>query len=626
MNLFTCACAFMITFTLLASDARAQAQTPVDVEKTGTQLDIRIERSGLVFGATAKLRMDVDTLYRVSSLMGEPLINCGVRVRNMTGTLTLPYDGKTHTVDIGPKNSDLIRVYDVDLLARYTVAGGFSKHLKCNSGVPARDGTEPFNVASAPSWGRTFCDGYAMDSKLPDRLGADWCAAGGGSYLEPDAARNVFRQAWAHEGANIRVAAMAINANDLIVAEIARLRETAEEKARRDAEQKAEADRLAAEAAEKEREKAAEADRKRAADARRQAERRKKASDAADRVKAMLDRVATEKTESTTEQPPKPATGEKDRFAAMAERVALARAERQAAREREEAERARQEAARVAREREAAAAAARQAAEAARKAEEERAAQARARLTRFEFNSDNRNACPTFARYGGVGYRDAAGKCIAGAFSEGREFAQGFAVVETPEDGKTRFIDATGAFRFDAYKIARDFSEGFAAVYRDDTATYIDREGKTRFGDFANAYSFAMGVAPVQRVKNGPWTYIDMSGHDAGLGQFDWAGPFDQKSKQAIVQRNGRRGTINPQGQTVIPISYDNLWKVTKDDTRIRFAAAIAKPRKTGNGSCSLEYFTTTHAYLDATGRQIGGTFEVKSETGFGVCLRLQAN
>lgn len=51
----------------------------MDAEKTGTQLDVRIDHTGLIFGGGAKLRMNVDYLYRASTPMGDPVLNCGVR-------------------------------------------------------------------------------------------------------------------------------------------------------------------------------------------------------------------------------------------------------------------------------------------------------------------------------------------------------------------------------------------------------------------------------------------------------------------------------------------------------------------------------------------------------------------
>lgn len=294
MKTFALAYTMSAAICLFAGVANSQGTVTINSSRTGTQTDVQVERTGLVFGASAKLRMDVDFLYRASTLLGEPVINCGVRVRKLSGTVSVPFDGKTHVVDIGINNSDKIRVYDLDLVAQYAVLGGFPVHLKCNVGVPAREGTEPFNVASSPQWGRTFCAGYRPDSKFPDRLGADWCAEGNGRFLEPDDARNVYRQVWAHEGAKISVAALSINANDLIVAETARLREAAEDQSRREAEAKAEADRLAAEAAAKEQELAAEAERKRAEEERLRAERQARTTSASDRVKAMLDRVTTD--------------------------------------------------------------------------------------------------------------------------------------------------------------------------------------------------------------------------------------------------------------------------------------------------------------------------------------------
>jgi hypothetical protein len=609
---------------LFAGVANAQGGVTINSSRTGTQTDVQVERTGLVFGASAKLRMDVDFLYRASTLLGEPVINCGVRVRKLSGTVSVPFNGKTHVVDIGINNSDKVRVYDLDLVAQYAVLGGFPVYLKCNVGVPAREGTEPFNVASSPQWGRTFCAGYRPDSKLPDRLGADWCAQGNGRFLEPDDARNVYRQVWAHEGAKISVAALSINANDLIVAETARLREAAEDQARRDAEAKAEADRLAAEAAAKEQELAAEAERKRTEEERLRAERQARTKSASDRVKAMLDRVTTDTAKAAQPASIPPATSDKDRIAAMAERVAKARAEQEAALAREAAARAEAEAARVAREREAAAQAARLAADAARKAEEERLAQERAKLTRFVLTTELRNACAKLAEYGGVGYRNAAGKCVAGPFRDGREFSQGFAVVESFDDRNKRFIDATGAFRFDAFRSASDFVDGFAAVSDGKTYFFIDRDGRKRPGDFTGAYRYGQGVAPVQRDKNGSWSFIDLAGRDAQLGQFDWAGPFDPRSKLAIVTRNSRSGAINRQGQMVIPATFYSLSRAQNENPNVHFSAAIGEARKTGNGSCSIEYFSTTHAYLDATGRQIGGTFEVKHQTGIGLCLYRQ--
>lgn len=614
------ACVSLLTtvFALAQSTADAQVLTSLNKEKTGTQLDVKIDRTGLIFGGGTELRMDVDYVYRASTLMGEPVLNCGVRIRNISGTVTLEYDGKVHSVEVGAENSQLINIHHVDLLARYTIPGGLGHFVACNAGVPAREGTEPFNVASSPSWSSTFCDGHRKSADLPDRLGPDWCWNRNGQYLEAPASRDIFSKDWQHSAATIEVAALSVSVNDLLVAETARLHEAAEAKARTEADNEAEAEaaRLASEAVAEQLEKAAAS----AEDERKQ----KSASSwgASDRVKSMLDRLASKRPDT-----PAPIDGDKkDPIAAMAARVAAARAEQAIAQAREEAARAKAEEERLAREKAEAEAAKRVAAEAAQREAKEREALAKASLTRFEFSKGSPSGCPVSrGGYGGVGYRDATERCIAGGFYKGSEFSEGFAVVNDGMNTEEsyRFIDATGKYRFKAYRWALGFNDGFALVYTGKVARFIDREGKERFEDYfpASTGSFALGVAPIQRVHDGEMIYIDTSGRDASLGKFQYAESFDKMTKLAIVKASGKYGAIDRNGRTAIPFNYYSLIAGTDDANSAYFEAATTEARKIGS-SCGKETFSTTYIHLDTSGRQIKGSFEKEHEKGTGLCLR----
>jgi hypothetical protein len=266
----------------------------------------------------------------------------------------------------------------------------------------------------------------------------------------------------------------------------------------------------------------------------------------------------------------------------MAERVAMARAEQEAALAREAAARA--EADRIAREKEAAAQATKRAAAqaekaaadaAARSAKEEREAITRASLRRvkiaWDYHYRSSDGCTKSDR---VSYMNAEGRCVAGPFNYGNEFSEGFAVVESDgfavnthgQDQRAKmvwFIDTKGELRFGPYSNASDFNDGFATVYNDGVPSFIDRDGNKQFGEFARWTGwFTLGVAPVQREEKGKMWFMDTEGRNANLGEFEFAGSFSKVSKLAIVQKDGKFGAINRDGQTVIPFEYLNIESV----------------------------------------------------------------
>jgi hypothetical protein len=213
----------------LAHISMGLAQTPLSSESTGTIKAFTVARQLPASNASMNLSFDIDWLYRASSLLGEPVINCGLRVRDVRGEVSFTFDGEQHRVAVTQANAELVDIVSLSFLMVYARGLVADTVLRCGEGVIARDGTEPFNVASGLSWRSIFCRvPHNTQKPLPARLEHDWCLQGlGGEYLDPDSARSIYDGVLAHNVATPRIAAATIGVTRLIIAEQKQLREKA---------------------------------------------------------------------------------------------------------------------------------------------------------------------------------------------------------------------------------------------------------------------------------------------------------------------------------------------------------------------------------------------------------------
>lgn len=199
----------------------ASAQS-LDVERKGTIPDVRVERSELISGGRLDLTMQVDYLYRASTLMGEPIVNCGLRVRDMRGSVSFQDRGRAVKVEIDASNENLVSVIsatfvmDFEGLALNSHAG-----LRCGEGVIARAETQPFNVANSPAWGRAFCRypspaGRAMPEHF--HFAGGWCQGLRGNFLNEEEAKAHFRESSRHMAAQPAIRSMALGISELMMA------------------------------------------------------------------------------------------------------------------------------------------------------------------------------------------------------------------------------------------------------------------------------------------------------------------------------------------------------------------------------------------------------------------------
>ena len=220
----------------LTSGAAAQ----VDVEHSGALSRVAVSKPTLAFGASAEVTFDLDYLVRVFALMGEPIVNCGLRVRNLSGSATATLGGTPRRIQIGLDNAAGVSILHLGFVLHRTNVIAFDGSVRaltfrCQPGVIAREDTEPFNVPSNPGIGRFFCANATVPSggartALPDMLGPDWCTELGGSFLPADRARALLRDGVLEDigsafGFQPQVVALGIGIAELIGDERRRLSE-----------------------------------------------------------------------------------------------------------------------------------------------------------------------------------------------------------------------------------------------------------------------------------------------------------------------------------------------------------------------------------------------------------------
>ncbi|MDP3524340.1 MAG: WG repeat-containing protein [Hoeflea sp.] len=225
---------------LVTTCSTVSAQVNIDTEASGTLSGVSVAKPTLAFGASAELTFDLDYVVRISGLMGAPIINCGLRVHNLRGRVALSLMGEYRQIPVTAENSENVSVLHLGFVLQRAdpfAARHWARTLtvKCQPGVIARDGGQPFNVASNPGLGRFFCANAAVPSpdlgnRLPDMTGPDWCTEHGGTYVSAEEAREFFRDGVLDNigtmfGFQPRVVSLGIGLGDVIAAERARLAE-----------------------------------------------------------------------------------------------------------------------------------------------------------------------------------------------------------------------------------------------------------------------------------------------------------------------------------------------------------------------------------------------------------------
>lgn len=221
--------AFLVPCTLQASE-------PLTGHITGFRLD----QAQPTINAHVDLTMDIEWLFRASTLMRDPVVNCGLRVSNIRGTVAFQHQGQRHSVTVTPGNAGNVTVVSLGFAMLYRQDITHDTVLRCDPGVIATAGREPFNVASGLNWSRTFCR-FPRQARgpMPMRLDHDWCLNGlGGEYLDAEAARALYGEgtsSWASSASLVpRILSATVGVTQLVVDEQAQLR--AEAASERDAE------------------------------------------------------------------------------------------------------------------------------------------------------------------------------------------------------------------------------------------------------------------------------------------------------------------------------------------------------------------------------------------------------
>lgn len=145
------------------------------------------------------------------------------------------------------------------------------------------------------------------------------------------------------------------------------------------------------------------------------------------------------------------------------------------------------------------------------------------------------------------------------------QFHEGFAVAAV-HPGQFGLINSAGEFvsRND-YRDARHMAEGRAAVQTSEGWGFLERSGQIAIRpSHAEVHSFKDGMAVVSSIHHhsaAAWLnedaygYILPNGEPAVASRFQRAGGFNEG--YAPVQRSGKWGWINRQGEWVIPNLYD---------------------------------------------------------------------
>jgi hypothetical protein len=114
------------------------------------------------------------------------------------------------------------------------------------------------------------------------------------------------------------------------------------------------------------------------------------------------------------------------------------------------------------------------------------------------------------------------------------------------------------------YTAATPFSQGRAAVEVDHLYKYIDTEGNSITENiYTYAYEFSCDRARVG-VKSGggyTWKYIDLDGEIVTEG---YSSARDFEENAAAVEKNGKWGLIDPEGNLLIPCKYGQVGDMSE--------------------------------------------------------------
>lgn len=88
--------------------------------------------------------------------------------------------------------------------------------------------------------------------------------------------------------------------------------------------------------------------------------------------------------------------------------------------------------------------------------------------------------------------------------------------------------------------------------------------------------------------KDSLWGFIDVSGIERIKASFTWVEPFVKD--QALVERDGRVGSINKQGAEVVPVQYDDVQEAGPGLYVVERAGKVGMCDRKGNLVIPLEY------------------------------------
>jgi hypothetical protein len=120
------------------------------------------------------------------------------------------------------------------------------------------------------------------------------------------------------------------------------------------------------------------------------------------------------------------------------------------------------------------------------------------------------------------------------------------------------YIDTSGKIiKAKIYKDALDFSEGLAYVMNDEERGYINTKGEMVLKmEQTVGYNFSEGIAPISNFDY-KVAYMDKKGKLVLPYHYDEPHPF--ASGLAKITKNGKFGSININGEEVIPPLYDDI-------------------------------------------------------------------
>lgn len=110
-----------------------------------------------------------------------------------------------------------------------------------------------------------------------------------------------------------------------------------------------------------------------------------------------------------------------------------------------------------------------------------------------------------------------------------------------------------------AFKDINRFKEGFALFSENERYKFLEKQSLTENpGDYSWATDYFYGFAAVSKETNGKTGFINSKGELKINYQFDGFARFTEDGL-AVVQKSGKFGAINSNGDICIPIKYNRL-------------------------------------------------------------------